>query len=547
MVMGCFLLAIAIAGPRWGREDAQLAGGRDIVVVADLSRSMQATDVAGASVMTRAEAARAGIRGLVDQMEKQGGHRLALVGFAARAQVLCPLTHDYDHFREALNGLDPDNGLLDIGPASPDDQSGTRMGAALRQAAALHDDRLRGSQEIVLLSDGDDPLDDGEWRAGVASALTKQVPIHVVGVGDPASESTIRNSPARTKLHEEPLRAIAASTGGTYVASRTSPIAADRLYAALTDRKPMREHEEPTLPSLRGQATWFWSASLLCLSTPFLVGVMGRRDNSRFRAMAAVVLLCAAVSVSASPAERADQYVARGNAAYAAGDFTSALDWYARAEERTRDPGMVAFNKAAAFYRLGRFGEAEAHYRRCLESAAPQRRVQALFNLGNCIARQAADEDVSQWESAVAAYDECLAAGPADPLATDALHNQAVAQAFLDRARAARSKSQADSGRPGDRPARPNAEGDDTDSAGSEVARERPDQAADASGKPRDSAVLHPGKGNLLSPPDPEGGTPLNAEHTKALIERVAERVRRERDAEHRAKRPMAGRQFLDW
>src|SRR5262249_22699039 len=40
--VGIALLVIGIAGPQWGREWVQAAGGRDIVVVLDVSRSMLA-------------------------------------------------------------------------------------------------------------------------------------------------------------------------------------------------------------------------------------------------------------------------------------------------------------------------------------------------------------------------------------------------------------------------------------------------------------------------------------------------------------------------
>jgi hypothetical protein len=43
-----------------------------------------------------------------------------------------------------------------------------------------------------------------------------------------------------------------------------------------------------------------------------------------------------------------DDLVRQGNAAYARGRFADALDLYTRAEERTTDPGLIAFIKDAA-------------------------------------------------------------------------------------------------------------------------------------------------------------------------------------------------------
>src|SRR5262249_7965607 len=98
---GLMALAFASAGPQWGRELAQAtAPGRDLVVVLDVSRSMQAEQP---SRLSRAQAA---LVDLVDSLRQRGGNRIGLVVFAGQSKALCPLTHDYDHFRETLDNLD---------------------------------------------------------------------------------------------------------------------------------------------------------------------------------------------------------------------------------------------------------------------------------------------------------------------------------------------------------------------------------------------------------------------------------------------------------
>src|SRR5207237_684860 len=69
-------------------------------------------------------------------VQARGGHRLALVAFAGRAAVVCPLTHDYDHFRTALAALNADPPPPSVRSAG-DSVSGTRLGAGLRAAVAL--------------------------------------------------------------------------------------------------------------------------------------------------------------------------------------------------------------------------------------------------------------------------------------------------------------------------------------------------------------------------------------------------------------------------
>src|SRR5262249_56790841 len=89
-----------------------------------------------------------------------------------------------------------------------------------------------------------------------------------------------------------------------------------------------------------------------------------------------------------------DERVRWGTAAFGRQDYVAAVDLSTRAEDQTADPGLIAFNKAAALYRLAGqpeggprrlalYRDAELHYRRSLEDAARQRRLRALYGLGN--------------------------------------------------------------------------------------------------------------------------------------------------------------------
>src|SRR5579859_2354208 len=98
------LLAVASAGPQWGREyGASRPAGGDLVVVLDLSRSMQAEQP------SRLERALRLLRDLADTLQARGGRRVALVVFAAEPRLLFPLTPDYDHFRHCLRRIEQDD------------------------------------------------------------------------------------------------------------------------------------------------------------------------------------------------------------------------------------------------------------------------------------------------------------------------------------------------------------------------------------------------------------------------------------------------------
>ena len=93
-------VGLALARPQWG-ETAEIsrALGEDTLFILDCSRSMLATDVSP-SRLTRAQYA------ILDFVQRHGRGRVGLVAFAGQAFLQCPLTFDYDAFREALLAVD---------------------------------------------------------------------------------------------------------------------------------------------------------------------------------------------------------------------------------------------------------------------------------------------------------------------------------------------------------------------------------------------------------------------------------------------------------
>jgi Ca-activated chloride channel family protein len=276
-LLGFAVLIVAIAGPKWGRDyEPATAPGRDLVVLLDLSRSMLAQDVLGKSSPNRLGRARDAVLDLVETIQRRGGHRLALVVFAARAQVICPLTHDYDHFRDSLVNLDPVDALLDIGPGPNGSPSGTRMGVGLALAVETHDPRHQGTQDIVMISDGDDPAHDDEWKEGIEAAREQNIVVHTVGIGDPEGGSPIpvdgdnqllyQGRPVLTRLVEKPLQEIAEQTGGSYTPARTQALPLGEIFRERLQSRPGRVDSDDVLPVYRQHPFWFFAAALVLLA-----------------------------------------------------------------------------------------------------------------------------------------------------------------------------------------------------------------------------------------------------------------------------------------
>ncbi len=254
-------LAAGTAAPHWGRDPKpEVVAGRDVVVVLDMSRSMKATD----APPSRFERARQALLDLTDSIQHRGGHRLALVVFAADGQIVCPLTHDYHHFRSTLEALDIDRPPPGLRPR-PGAVSGTRIGAGLRLAVAAHDPAYRGFQDILLLSDGDDPVEDDDWLRGLAVAQQVEIPVFTVGIGDPDHDSLIElpgHDEVGTRLKERPLREMARRSGGQYVpAQKELPRLAEFFKQRIESKGGTTpEGDAPNLP--KPQQVWFYAAAL---------------------------------------------------------------------------------------------------------------------------------------------------------------------------------------------------------------------------------------------------------------------------------------------
>jgi Ca-activated chloride channel family protein len=284
--LGLTALIVGIAGPQWGRDWTQaVAPGRDLVVVLDLSRSMFAEQP------SRLHRAKTGLVNLAESLKERGGHRVALVVFAGRAKVVCPLTHDYDHFRETVEAIDPEHLPSEIA-ATDDDPSGTRIGTGIRAAVDLHEPRFAGYQDVLLLSDGDDPAGDGgDWRLPAAEARARGVAVHTVGIGDPDEDSTIPapNGPlldengekVKTRLREGPLQEIAELTEGVYVPAHTQALPLGRLFRERIESRPMHEDTEDSLPQYQQHYPWFLGAALGLLSLSVVVSGFSRPRPAR--------------------------------------------------------------------------------------------------------------------------------------------------------------------------------------------------------------------------------------------------------------------------
>jgi tetratricopeptide (TPR) repeat protein len=287
------------------------------------------------------------------------------------------------------------------------------------------------------------------------------------------------------------------------------------------------------------------------------------------------VLLAGSVSVSvlllggAASLPGPDQLLRQGNDAFNREDYAAAVDWYTHAEEQTTDPGLVAFDKAAALYRLaeqnqeggrraGLFREAELHYRRSLEDATGDRRAAALYGLGNALVQQGQALGAQALQEAIGCYRECLRLNAREPEPADVRHNLELARILWLQAKSSRNKP--DSGSedkpeqqeppPKPDPARGQQPGE-AEPAGGDV-RPGGGEPKPVQLQPGDKPIQTdqrgaPGKGQLPPVPDEDKLVPLPPEDATAHLQRALDRILKER-REHQqrsARTPSAS--VKDW
>lgn len=268
----------------------------------------------------------------------------------------------------------------------------------------------------------------------------------------------------------------------------------------------------------------------------------GFRSAGPLIAAAAAVLLLAAAPPDAPP----EELIHRANAAFLRGERDEADDLYSRAEERTADPGLVAFNRAAVLFQKEQYGEAERYYTRAIEDAAcpPERAARAWYNRGACLIRRG-NGTAAIYRSAIACLERCLDSDAADePLKADARYNLELAKLLWNDARKKEKK-----------PNNPNEDLPQEDSRnelppprslGTDPQGHDAEQGLDGNtGMPVPKSIVQPAPGAGLKPNPAQAQTPapaahlqplqdestlqaLSAEEAREYLRRTAERLRRD-------------------
>lgn len=393
------LLIVALAGPRWGRGPSDRTTGRDVVFLIDVSRSMAARDAVPDRLGAAVEAAEA----LLTALGSESGTRAAVVAFAGRGVLRCPLTDNFGATADVLRSLR-------LGAVRP---GGTDLAAGLQAALdAFPDSEPGAGRAIVMLSDGEDLA--GAWDRLIPKLLIPKlkergIPVHTVAVGDDAAagqpiplgddgELTYQGAPVRTRRRDEALAALARETGGGFVPLGLSP--PEDLGALFVSR--IEPAGRPALRDRGGDGSARYAPLVLAALG---VGLIGSWPGRRLRLTAGLAL---AVVAGAGPGDAGDrgtvnETLRRGVADAALGRNDDALAWFLRAAAREPGNPLAAYDAGCVLFRLGRYAEAQRQYLAARAQADAGLRVKIDFALGNTAF------GLGDIPAALGHYDACLA------------------------------------------------------------------------------------------------------------------------------------------
>lgn len=218
-IIGLLFVIISYLGPQWGQKPHVVkAEGLDICFALDLSKSMLVEDVSPNRLSQIKNQ-------LMIFLPKLTGDRVSIVAFAGSGYVVAPLSSDYLAIQDFVEPLEPD---------FISDQS-TRLSVALDTCAeALKVKGIKDYSEIeeeaakviVLLSDGEDTVDEGKFSIEQSKKL--KIPVFSIAIGTeeggpvPVYDSNrnvvnyLKNGsePVLSQIKDTALKQLAEESGG---------------------------------------------------------------------------------------------------------------------------------------------------------------------------------------------------------------------------------------------------------------------------------------------------------------------------------------------
>ncbi|HDZ8897692.1 TPA: VWA domain-containing protein [Aeromonas dhakensis] len=231
------LVCLALANPLWLAPVQQRdQSGRDLMIVVDLSGSMQTLDVASSDgkPISRLQAVKKVLRDFAAQRK---GDRLGLILFADAAFVQSPFTADLDAWLALLDEAE-------VPMAGQNTHLGDAMGLAVKLLTDHPAPPVQPRDKLaIVLTDGNDTDSMLPPSEAARLAKAKGVRLHLVAMGDPKTTG-------KDALDLPALQEMASGTGGElFVAMDQQSLA--KAYDSINTLEPriyQSERYQPKIP-----------------------------------------------------------------------------------------------------------------------------------------------------------------------------------------------------------------------------------------------------------------------------------------------------------
>ncbi len=240
-IFGLVFIGISVIGPKVGKTLKKIERkGIDVIVVLDVSNSMNAEDLAP----SRLERAKYETGKFFDRMK---GDRIGLIAFAGVSYLHCPLTLDYSAAKLFLDAISSD--VIGV--------QGTAIADAVDRAINSFKGEDKKHRVIIVISDGEDhegKIDDVISRANELGVIIFTIgtgsytgaPIPVISKdGKITYKKNKTGKVVTTAIQENTMKKIASATGGTYYNLNKDNNSFTKMYNKIRgmEQKEFKTHE----------------------------------------------------------------------------------------------------------------------------------------------------------------------------------------------------------------------------------------------------------------------------------------------------------------
>ncbi len=402
-----FFAGIALSMPRYGFEQREeRAGGVDIVLAVDLSRSMNTEDVSP----NRMTIMRRKIQDLLALLD---GDRISLLSFAGVSFIESPLTLDYGVIRLLLESLSSD--LMPI--------QGSDLEAAVMGAVTSFKN-IKGSvgrpRILLLLSDAE--FDPETLESAFKIMREEKIIPFLIAIGTeqgapvPGPGGFKRNSSGKVVFSRSELQPLVPhfqNLGGTAVRFSSNTSDLKEIYQKIRTARAINTDETYTvtkwyeyyqLPLLISLVILFiaWTSKGFVIPPGIHTRFTEALHKSSHSTTTSIFLISLFIHIPLTHAESPGDINSALNK-YHQGQFEQALNELILLKESGHVSHRLNMALGNTFYRMNRFKEAVNEYTEAYQHSTNEKeQAEALYNQGNALTQ------LENYEHAISQYEKAL-------------------------------------------------------------------------------------------------------------------------------------------